>query len=112
MAIERLPEEEMDLTDYLQEGGEGCLILCGTLTVGQTEYLPFILYPTSDSIHGSRKAKYKDGWKLMPRVPTAISQRYVCIEGTKVSLCRPETADMNDLGLIVVGNNKEIRIGL
>ena len=37
MALPVIPEDEADLTPYLQEGAESSLLLCGLLTIGQTE---------------------------------------------------------------------------
>ena len=57
MALPVIPEDEADLTPYLQEGAESSLLLCGLLTIGQTEYAPFILFPTEESISAGPKAK-------------------------------------------------------
>ena len=112
MALPVLPEDEADLTPYLQEGAESSLLLCGLLMIGQTEYAPFILFPTEDSISAGPKAKILDGWKMMTSTPTSISQRYVTIGGQQISICSSENADMNQRGLLVVGSNKKVRIGL
>ena len=112
MALPVIPEDEADLTPYLQEGAESSLLLCGLLTIGQTEYAPFILFPTEESISAGPKAKILDGWKMMTSTPSNISQRFVTIGGQQISICSPENADMNQRGLLVVGSNKKVRIGL
>ena len=112
MALPVIPEDEFDLTPYLQEGAESSLLLCGLLTIGKTEYAPFILFPTEESISAGPKAKTLDGWKMMTSTPSNISQRYVTIGGQQISICSPENADMNPRGLLVVGSNKKARIGL
>ena len=112
MALPVIPEDEVDLTPYLQEGAESSLLLCGLLTIGQTEYAPFILFPTEESISAGPKAKTLDGWKMMSSAPSSISQRFVTIGGQQISICSPENADMNQRGLLVVGSNKKVRIGL
>ena len=112
MALPVIPEDEVDLTPYLQEGAESSLLLCGLLTIGQTEYAPFILFPTEESISAGPKAKTLDGWKMMSSAPSSISQRFVTIGGQQISICSPKNADMNQRGLLVVGSNKKVRIGL
>ena len=112
MALPAIPEDEFDLTPYLQEGAESSLLLCGLLTIGKTEYAPFILFPTEESISAGPKAKILDGWKMMTSTPSNISQRFVTIGGQQISICSPENADMNPRGLLVVGSNKKVRIGL
>ena len=112
MALPVIPEDEFDLTPYLQEGAESSLLLCGLLTIGKTEYAPFILFPTEESISAGPKAKILDGWKMMTSTPSNISQRFVTIGGQQISICSPENADMNPRGLLVVGSNKKVRIGL
>ena len=112
MALPVIPEDEFDLTPYLQEGAESSLLLCGLLTIGKTEYAPFILFPTEESISAGPKAKTLDGWKMMTSTPSNISQRFVTIGGQQISICSPENADMNPRGLLVVGSNKKARIGL
>ena len=112
MALPVLPEDEVDLTPYLQEGAESSLLLCGLLTIGQTEYALFILFPTEESTSAGPKAKILDGWKMMTSVPSNISQRYVTIDGHRSPICCPEYADMNQRGLLVVGSNRKVRIGL
>ena len=112
MALPVIPEDESDLTPYLQEGAESSLLLCGLLTIGNTEYAPFILFPTEESISAGPKAKPLDGWKMMTSTPSSISQRYVTIGGQQISICSSENADMNPRGLLVVGSNKKARIGL
>ena len=112
MALPVIPEDESDLTPYLQEGAESSLLLCGLLTIGNTEYAPFILFPTEESISAGPKAKPLDGWKMMTSTPSSISQRYVTIGGQQISICSAENADMNPRGLLVVGSNKKARIGL
>ena len=64
MALPVIPEDEFDLTPYLQEGAESSLLLCGLLTIGKTEYAPFILFPTEESISAGPKAKTLDGWNF------------------------------------------------
>ena len=106
MALPVIPADEADLTPYLQEGAESSLLLCGLLTIGQTEYAPFILFPTEESISAGPKAKILDGWKMMTSTPSNISQRYVTIGGQQIPICSPENAD-NQRGLLVVGSNKK-----
>ena len=110
MALPVIPEDEFDLTPYLQEGAESSLLLCGLLTIGKTEYAPFILFPTEESISAGPKAKTLDGWKMMTSTPSNISQRYVTIGGQQISICSPENADMNPRGLLVVGRIRKLAL--